>query len=576
MKDNKFTRILWISDIHFRGEYNSNTSEYIGNLAPFLKSFLDSVKEQNENHTIGTVILTGDLAFSGSEADYIALDKLLIAPLREILGTKTKFVAIPGNHDVERKGVEAIFDKVRNTKEALEVAFKDYINKAKLLKDYEKNYIKLFENYTNYLKIANINTDLIGSRIGNRLFGYLVDDNTKTIYFLFNTAWFCLSGSIKSIGNDSISNLLEGTSITSEVERTELKNKIEKFIELYAYTNENGGQLIGSNLIDDSEDLLNKIISLEYHEYTKITLLHHPFSWLSWEEMYSFGNKSFLRTIVKNSDIILTGHEHVPEYIVPSLIFDHSWHISAGMFLNDNIKSTKSLTDNFPHNRFSLLDIFDNGVKEAKFLYEPVKATWNYSLTKYLPFHRSYKYIFSDTELLNNKVSSFVENSDFVIKFFETNKEVKLEVTKPSQHDSENDMYVIDAYQEVDRNNYWIVVRPKVDFYYQKELPEFDQNYKHHLDEKITYLIKKAAGKSVYIAFLSLDLLVFPQIYNVDTNQSHENVREDLFGKITQEADLHFDRYRHHFFNRSVGIPFDKISSLNFVNIIVPYWKLGK
>lgn len=587
MKETVFTRLLWLSDIHFRGEYNEKPHEYKLNLDPFLNSFLELISEKHKIHNIKTVVLTGDLAFEGSKSDYEALDKKLIHPLKEILGNQASFIAIPGNHDVERKGVEAIFDNIRDQEKQLEEVFKDYKSKTKLLKDYERFYLKLFHNYSKYLRSANINSDIFKS--DNRLFGYLTDHNSKIIYFLFNTAWFCLSASIKSIGIGEILSKIEELDETSKEEKDEIKNKIERFFKLYAYTNENGGQIIGSNLIKDGQDLIEEIDSLKYHEYTKITLLHHPFSWLSWEEMYSFkdGDKAFLRSIIKSSDLILTGHEHVPEYIVPSLIFERSWQIPAGMFLDDNIKSDKTVAENFPHNRFSLLDIYSDRTEEIRFLYKPDTNVWLCSDGKPLHFHRRYKYIFADDELLHNKIENFINNPNLIVDFFKEQKGIYLKETSPSKHDFSSPNFVIDVYDEEGCNNFWILVRPKVDSYYQKELASFDKNSSHHLDKKLVELVKNVDGRSIYIAFLSLDLLVAPEIYKsydeimphlsniFQYNRSHEEVREELFGKITQEADLHFDRYRHFFFSRSarLDLPFDKISNINFVNIVIPYWK---
>ncbi len=586
MKEETFTSILWLSDIHFRGEYLEKASDYEGSLEPFLHSFLKLIREKY-NNTIKTVILTGDLAFKGSKSDYRALDKKLVAPLKEILGDQVNFIAIPGNHDVERRGVEVIFDKIKTDRKELNQVFKDYSNKTKLLNTYTKDYKNLFNDYTSYLKRANINSDINSDK--DRLFGYITDSSNKIIYFLFNTAWFCLSASIKTIGINEILNNVGKLENMSDKETEEIKNNIERLFELYAYTNENGGQLIGSQLIADADFFLEEIQSLKFHEYTKITLLHHPFSWLSWEEMYNFegGDNSFLRTIVRNSDLILTGHEHVPEYIVPSLIFDRSWQIPAGMFLDDNIKLDKSNAENFPHNRFSLLNIYSDRAEEVKYLYQSDINEWKLREPKILPFHRKYKYIFDNIDLFTQKKESFLYPPTFVIDFFKANKGINLRETSPRDH-SNSELEIIDTYDEEGDDTYWIVIRPKVANYYQKELVAFDTDSSHHLDKRLIDLLKKSAAKSVCIVFLTLDLLVSSQKYDiskstqlakwadVSTQRSHEEVREQLFGEITNEADLHFDRYRHHFFNRPNGLPFDKISSLNFINVVIPYWKLGE
>lgn len=56
-------------------------------------------------HKPDLVFFTGDLAFSGTAAEYELLKERLLIPLRSVLSANCPLFIIPGNHDVDRKRV---------------------------------------------------------------------------------------------------------------------------------------------------------------------------------------------------------------------------------------------------------------------------------------------------------------------------------------------------------------------------------------------------------------------------------------------------------------------------------------
>lgn len=87
-------RLLLLSDLHIGREDESQE------LA--LLSLVDAIFDRSPNQDFDLVLLAGDLAFSGKEAEYLRLKSLLIDPLRrDPRFDGASFVAVPGNHDVD-------------------------------------------------------------------------------------------------------------------------------------------------------------------------------------------------------------------------------------------------------------------------------------------------------------------------------------------------------------------------------------------------------------------------------------------------------------------------------------------
>nr|NIM11166.1 hypothetical protein [Candidatus Aminicenantes bacterium]NIM79723.1 hypothetical protein [Candidatus Aminicenantes bacterium]NIN17266.1 hypothetical protein [Candidatus Aminicenantes bacterium]NIN41135.1 hypothetical protein [Candidatus Aminicenantes bacterium]NIN85699.1 hypothetical protein [Candidatus Aminicenantes bacterium] len=98
--------ILHLSDIHFKkkeGEENKTFHEVVQ------QQLIEAVKMHlNEHGNPDFVVVTGDIAFSGKKPEY---DKSLefFAELKAVLPGETEFLAVPGNHDVDRDKVDDCF-----------------------------------------------------------------------------------------------------------------------------------------------------------------------------------------------------------------------------------------------------------------------------------------------------------------------------------------------------------------------------------------------------------------------------------------------------------------------------------
>ncbi len=347
------TRILWLSDIHFRDCYKDNTI-----VKGFIQAFLDRIETDfpaaNPDKKIDYIYLGGDIAYSGQTKEYDAFNTVILDKLMTATNLKVEnVISVAGNHDVDWEEILQIFTTQGNE---LEKNLKD---KNQFLKNNEADFKRLFTNYAEYFATLARPKKKYED---HRLFGHKIDKKRKIIFFFFNTAWFSVSSKI----DDLMLNV----------------KSIEDILKIKKHTNEFGGQIVGQALMQ--VDAINEIIdSSEYKDFVKITCLHHPLHWLNWGEIYNYtdnqNRNSLLKKILDASDLTLTGHEHVPIYVKPKQTENGNWHIEAGMFLEDDARhgNQQAEMDNlFPHNRFSVLEIGADQIRELRYKYNKLNTSW--------------------------------------------------------------------------------------------------------------------------------------------------------------------------------------------------------
>jgi len=94
--------ILHLSDIHFKRKSNETFREDVK------EKMIDAIKRHLDTGERGPdfAAITGDIAFSGKEYDEAGS---FFADLKSQLPGEIKFLAVPGNHDVDRDEISAIF-----------------------------------------------------------------------------------------------------------------------------------------------------------------------------------------------------------------------------------------------------------------------------------------------------------------------------------------------------------------------------------------------------------------------------------------------------------------------------------
>jgi 3',5'-cyclic AMP phosphodiesterase CpdA len=543
--EQRICRILWISDIHFRKQYSSENERY-PRLNTFLESFFEIVNDYHKKNPIDYIVFSGDLAFSGIKEDYEAFEKMIVNKLPP----KVSVLSIPGNHDVCWGNLWIEWDKIQvsDVEKRLE-------KKNNTLKAQEKDFIKQFTNYSKSTKKYYLDTNnyIDKSYTDNRLYGYVVNESEKIIFILINSSWFSLGGGFNK-------KLLSHTP----------KLEPEKIVKLKDQASEFGGQIIGRELLKKTEvtDLFKK-----YPQYTVITCMHHPLHWLEWSEYNTYNTAGkdvlILNQILNNTDILLTGHEHVPEYIKPHKAEDESmYHLKAGAFLEDWVDTSDDAIL-FKHNRFSFLEISLSEFVEKRYRYEDTKwICTNINTQRPYQLTRKNKKPFSisaEDQLIFTQ--QFISNIDsFLKKYFET----KLE--KPLGN-LENLNIISDEFQAFySKEQEMVLIIPQKSTFYA-DITQFHDNNTHPFDDIFNMNISIRE-----LRFFFLDISV-----NINLSEKYEQVeskleQQEVLQEIIQYADHYFDIFRDMYFSRyedlsnTLTVPFNKISEVNFVNFILPFW----
>lgn len=237
-------RILHISDLHI-----VNTADH----ARVIEALCNDISAINKKNKIDAVFCSGDIANRGDtspkavEAQAAVIRKILSAA-----GNDTHFICCPGNHDVNLKARDEIYEAIFNSVKSPEDANKLVENL------FEKGNIDLWGHLGGYTSLAkSVNPEMYDKNI---LFTTKKINHSSRLIGVasLNSAWRCIGG-----GSKDRNNLYVG----------------ERQIEL----------------------ALKDIQECDI----KIAVMHHTFDWLAPEE-----KNVIQRVMASNFDILLCGHNH--------------------------------------------------------------------------------------------------------------------------------------------------------------------------------------------------------------------------------------------------------------------------
>lgn len=248
-------RILHLTDFHL----NQSTLKDWDSVLK--QKFLEKVKEIHTEQPISFIAFTGDLIdqggkeFGGAAKGFEKFESAIIEPILSITGLqKSRFLMVPGNHDIERAkdsereelGNRAYFRSEQKVLEFMRSASKENnfsgMQRIKEYKEFERNFYPSDD--------ASISSSIFGSNFK------INADNYSVGICCLNSAWRCYD------------------------------------------KNDKGQIIIG-------EDQLNTGLNFINNCEVKIALLHHPLDWLS-EVERSIVSKH----ITKEFDLLFVGHMH--------------------------------------------------------------------------------------------------------------------------------------------------------------------------------------------------------------------------------------------------------------------------
>jgi Icc-related predicted phosphoesterase len=304
-------RILWISDIHL------NANGYHEKERRTIESFVKYLTDTFSPSDINIMVISGDIAFSGSDKKHYNLfESSIISPLKKHF-EKLHIISVPGNHDVNWGAVRKEFLQALIDGNSLDAAIKE------IGSDY---FATVFLNYSKF------HEKNVGEH--GETFSYLSKVEEDILFICLNSSWL-------SIGNpvDRLEIVERKVNRISSLEF--IGNKHDKTVLFHEIENQTYGFSLPKVKLD-LEDLKSEILK-KYKNCFKVLVVHHPpNNWLKWGELYSEApntNTDFHNFILDlNIDVILAGHEHT-SLVEGGMIYGKTLVLHGGMFLDHKEES---------------------------------------------------------------------------------------------------------------------------------------------------------------------------------------------------------------------------------------------
>lgn len=342
--------IVHLTDIHVRDD---NDFDKLFERIPSLGGAICNHITEPDDSTV-ILCVTGDLAFSGQENQYVAISIIL----EEICSIITKRfpmtgihpVFVPGNHDCDFEDENAAIRDVMLDSPTLDIMNKSQL---KACTNIQKNYFSFVSEWNSKYQAISCQPDKILTI--NEL--NLNDGKISIKFHCINTSWCS--------------------------RRHEEKGKM-KIV--------NGRMKMPSDQLPDKAS--NDIV---------ITLMHHDAEWMDWDdkEVWNDYHKKY-------SDIIMVGHDHTTEFVLKQNYDESSNYFVKGNQLYDKTNPNQS--------GFNILKISTghDPMQECFFTYEwDGKLYTKVVDTGYRPFKKN-RFLNSGIEL-KKQVWDFLEEMDIDI-----------------------------------------------------------------------------------------------------------------------------------------------------------------
>ncbi|MEY8850014.1 metallophosphoesterase [Psychroserpens sp. XS_ASV72] len=376
-----------LSDIHFKKNYGEDHHPVKDVFKSFKKRFL----ELNDQYKFDCVIISGDLAFQGNSEEYTGLSE----ELNDIVPSSIPILSVVGNHDVYWDSLKSALGDSMELESLFKVQ-KSEFNSGR----FDNVFMNFRDKFINKLK----STEEFEFKYNDeRFMGYCYFEKKQVLVILINSSWYSFGPGIiskyydlfvKKLGDnadiikENLKDLLLGDKLSQ-------MGKQSYFLETKSFP-----------FWKEIQDILNKNPATRV-----ISIAHHPPSWLNWDEQFKpsdIKNGTIrLDELFKLSNILITGHEHVPMNSQPVKLHNNCYNIQMGSFLDyhyiDNDENdTKS--SKFPNNWFSVLTM---GTYNCKLLNYQLTVEGNdFTGTDYFKWNKSKDLIeFNYREMRNDHFS---------------------------------------------------------------------------------------------------------------------------------------------------------------------------
>jgi|GEM_PF-6691204 len=519
-------RILWLSDIHYLKEYKKKTEDF----QKYIDTFLATSKSSNKELEIDFVLISGDIAQSGTDEEYKLFKADILDPLFMVL-PKARLLIIPGNHDVARRNI-VYFDKY------FPASNEQMINPSEFLREHKRDFNHIFRNYRsafkNHPKLPP--NGLSPNYAANLYHGFYKDEDKKTIFVFLNSAWM-------SSGEDALKYYLKNHLKRKVDEKGEKQEggKSDDVIarEITRLTHEYGHQIIGMSTFLDFPELKEQLE--DYSEYLVVTVVHHPNNWLIDVEQVNYEGdpESPLFFLREKTSLLLTGHEHVPYHHLPEFQNDkRRIHIPAGSFIQAVRDTAKpgAMTYSFDQTMFSILDINvkKRRIVNSKYIYQ--EENWKFIKEDDVLLAQAQDRVLTEgrQKILLNKIDTSIEDRSIISKLYRVKK---IDKHKIYFVDKVGDLYA----------------------YVGREI-NFDI-------DALKAVIK--SENSTVINFIFIDV-------KFDNGKMYRTEKDGflVLNSIKKSMEIEFNKFRHRFFSSLKGADILDFKDIRFVLSVKPYYEI--
>lgn len=616
MAEKNIVRILWLSDIHFRKNYQapvrvngrktpiSAEDQKLLALQQYLRSFFEVVAEyqkplERENESIDYVLISGDLAFSGAAEDYQMLNDLIVDPLKKLLSTTTSFLTIPGNHDVWRDSDDFFRHYLSNISFSTPEEYKEKM--ANLRRDFvfikQENFHNLFNHYSSYFRNAilpSLNQEEISEEYRkNGLYGLIVNKEKNLVINLFNSAWFALGQRFDTIlQREFLRDTFGKLKIYFEnnedwnARENYVGKLFEELITIKNATQEYGEQTMGESVMPVDE----YIALLDRHSGAfAISCFHHSPNWIQYSSRYDTNlqrnDQLFYNQMLQRSNIVLTGHEHVPASVLAEKIQRDVVHLKGGMFLQDNV-----LREVEGEHRFSILEIDTRhfSFSERKYSYDWDEKNWNFdaahSLYNETVKKRSVRFDTDKESRLSVALLGIPTIKNILSHFFIPKAIIdEMDIRLISAADPDYHLFGLHKNNTLQQ----LVIVPTGRAFFASRLIS-SRNRRKKTPHPFFDILRHAHTPSADLVVLVLtpDFLVDKTLRDRYIVPGTDMV--EVFSEIVKKGDFIFNVSRHSFFSefqsseaknkwlKINGIGFSDIKEIRFSNQVIPFWSIER
>jgi len=266
--------ILHLSDLHIKESDSGVFQNKADLLAKTILGYTDKLDSL-------FIVISGDVAFSGKEQEYICVSKFLDDLKKEVArrnqSSKIEFIIVPGNHDCNFEKDDTVRKTLISNINEKEID-DNIINHTTIVQEDFFNFIKEFTRESD-IKFINANKICWNQ-------DYKLDN--------INIRFLCLNSSWMSRKNEEYGKLIFPCEY--------IKSHVSK-----------------NNLFD-----------------LTITVLHHPYNWFLLSNQIDLSN-----LINNNNDLIFSGHEHQAKYFHERDFDDNTNQIINGGIFHDEKDNNK-------------------------------------------------------------------------------------------------------------------------------------------------------------------------------------------------------------------------------------------